>query len=267
MAFYGQSFTFDETPCEAFDLMLYDIGGEEQGETVFASTVSIMEEVVGRRPVPYFYGVKFDEKLEFQIVFGVNQHRLNGGRYLDRYEMDAVATWLTGHDQYRWLTVQQDDMTWIRYKCMVTELRVISFGQIPWAMMATITCNGPYAYMYPCVYEYTVSGETSFQFYNDSSMNGYYYPIIELELSGGGNFELANDSDNGRAAVFTDVPDSVTKIQIDNDHCVITNDQDLNLYPYFNMKFFRLKRGHNTIRAIGNGTLRIICEFPVNPGG
>lgn len=267
MAFYGQSFTFDETPCEAFDLMLYDIGGEEQGETVFASTVTIQEEVVGKRPIPYFYGVKFEDKLEFQMVFGVNQDRINRGRYLDRYEMDAVASWLTGHDRYMWLTVQQEDMTWVRYKCMITELQVISFGQIPWALMATVTCDGPFAYMYPCAYEYPVSGETDIQFYNESSLSGYYYPTLEIDLGNGGDFVITNVTDGNRLTAFTDVPASITQICVDNDHCVITNDQELNIYPNFNMKFFRLKRGYNDLHIAGNGTLRLICEFPVNPGG
>lgn len=267
MAFYGQSFTFDETPCEAFDLMLYDIGDEEQGDTVFASIPTIEDEVVGKRAVPYFYGVQFKEKLEFQIVFGVNQDRLNDGRFLDRYELDAVSTWLTGHDHYKWFMVEQEDMTWIRYKCMITELNVVSYSHIPWALTATVTCDGPYAYMYPFSYEYEVRGSETIEFYNESSMHGHYSPTIEIVLKQGGSFSIINETDNGRETKFENVPGSVSNIIVDNDHCVITNDQSLNLYPYFNMKFLRLQQGYNTLRVTGNGVLRIHCEFPVNPGG
>ena len=98
-------------------------------------------------------------------------------------------------------------------------------------------------------------------------MNGYYYPEIEIEMPTGGDFSIINDTDGGRISGFSSVPESVTKIHVDNDHCLITNNQDLNIYPYFNMKFFRLKRGYNNLRVTGNGVLRLICEFPVNPGG
>lgn len=267
MAFYGQSFSFHDTPCEAFDLMMYDIAGEEQGETVFASVVSIQEETVSGRYRPYFYGAKFEEKLEFEMVFGVNQHRLDAGNYLDRFELDAVATWLTGHDSYAWLVIEQEDMNYARFRCMITELSVISFGQIPWALRAKVVCDSPFAYMAPHAYQYEVRGEEEISFYNESSYNGYYYPIVQIDLPDGGDFEIINESDGHRSFSFKGIPASVRHVTVDNDHYVITNDQDLNIYPNFNYNFFRLKRGYNKLRVKGNGTLFIICEFPVNPGG
>lgn len=267
MAFFGHSFLFNDTPCEAFDLMMYDIDGEEQGDTVFASVVSIQEEAVGSRYKPYFYGAKFEEKLEFDMVFGVNQSRINNEQYLDRYELDAVATWLTGRNGYDWLVIEQEDMTYARFRCMITELSVISYGQIPWALRARVVCDGPFAYMYPHCYKYDVDGELEFSFYNESSYNGYYYPLIQIDLAAGGDFELINETDGHRVFQFRNIPESVTHVSVDNDHYVITNDQDLNLYPNFNYNFFRLKRGYNKLHAKGPGVLSIICEFPVNPGG
>lgn len=66
---------------------------------------------------------------------------------------------------------------------------------------------------------------------------------------------------------FTDIPTSVSAISVDNDRCIINSDNDINLYPYFNFKFFRLVKGLNQLKVSGKGTLRIVCEFPINVGG
>lgn len=267
MAFWGSKFIFNDFPCEEFGLMLYDIGNETQGEGTFASTVSIVEEVVGTRWKPWLYGVRYEKKLEMEIVFGVDEKRLDQGKYLDRYEIDEIASWLTGHDKYHWFEIEQADMEYVRYHCMVSNLSIVSYGNIPWAMKATLICDGPYAYLYPQEFTYTVDGTQEIEFLNESSHNGYYMPIIDIEMTGGGTISITNETDNGRTLKLTNVPASVQSIHIDNDTCVITDDADVNLYPYFNFKFLRLVRGYNTLTIKGNCTLTIRCEFPINAGG
>ena len=268
MAFWGKSFIFDGYPCEDFDLMIYDIGSSAQGASEFASTASIVDESLPSKWKPIFYGVKFDSKLCFTIVFGVNQHRIDDQNYLDRYEIDTIATWLTGHQQYKWLAVEQDDMTFVRYKCIFTSLECVEYGRIPWAMKAEVTCDSPYAYMYPHEYQYTLNGTAkSITFFNESSINGYYRPIIEYSTSSGGNLEIINNTDNGRIFKFTGLSSASQQITIDNENCVITSSADTNIYDKFNYNFFRLKRGYNQLQITGNGTLKILCEFPINVGG
>lgn len=267
MAFWGRSFIFNDIPCEDYDLMLYDAGNSEQGESKFASGVSVIEETLPTKYRPLFYGVKQEKKLEFPIVFGVNQKRVERKKFLDRYELETIAFWLTGHDRYMWLEIEQDDLEYIRYRCVITELEVVEFGKIPWALKATVVCDSPYAYLYPQTFEYDISGSEVIDFYNESSHNGYFMPQVEIELANGGSFSIINQSDNNREFLFKDVPASVKKIAVDNDHCIITNDQEINVYPYFNFHFLRLDKGLNQLRVTGNGKLRITCEFPVNVGG
>lgn len=266
MAFHGRAFVFNSVPCEAYELMMYDVGSTGQGDGKFASVVTIEEEVVGGRWKPYFYGVKFDEKLEIDMVFGVNQRRLDMEKYLDRYEINEIATWLTGYDAYGWLDIEQPDTQMIRYRCICTSLEIVSYGNIPWALQAKFVCDSPFAYLYPEEFEYAISGTTTINFYNKSSLNGYYRPEMEI-IQAGGTFSITNVTDDSRVFSLSGFPASVKHVYIDNDHEVITNDQDVNLYPYFNYKFFRLKRGYNQLKITGNGTLKIKCMFPVNAGG
>ena len=268
MAFWGSSFSFNGIPCEDFELMMYSIDGTTHSAGKFASGVSIIEQKIATRWKPYFYGTQLKDKLSFSIVFGVNEERINKHEFLLRDELEKVAAWLSGHNEYMWLEIYQEDMEYIRYHCIVTELEIVEFDLIPWALKATFECDSPYAYMQPQTYEYDINGSADIVFYNESSHNGYYMPIIEFDLTGSQSFSLMNRTDNNRLFSFTDLPASITNVCIDNDHGIITtNDDGLNPYPYFNFHFFRLLRGENHLTITGNGTLRIICEFPVNAGG
>ena len=198
MAFWGRTFVFDGIPCEAYDLMMYDVGDSGDEDAELASTATIDEETVGHRRKPYFYGVKYENKLTFEIVFGVNQRRLDAGKYLDRYEIDAIAGWLTGHDGYKWLEIEQPDARLIRYNCMITGLSLIQYGKVQWALRAEVTCDGPYAYKHPEETSYTVNGETNVTFYNESKINGYYMPDIEITQTGG-TFKIENMTAGGHS--------------------------------------------------------------------
>lgn len=265
MAFWGCSFTFNGIPCEDYELMMYNIGTHTHSAGTFASTVTIVEEQMPSKWKPSFYGVKFENKLSFKIVFGVNEERVEKRKYLTRLELDEIASWLTGHNKYMWLEINQEDMDHARFKCMITSLDIIEYGDIPWALTATVTCDSPYAYQFPKEYVFTINGDRTIPFYNESSHNGYYYPDLEMHINGS-DFMIENETDDGRIFKFEGVPTSDGAIYIDNDHEVITREDGANMYPYFNFNFFRLKKGMNTLHIHGNGVLKIVCEFPVNPG-
>lgn len=268
MAFWGCSFLFDGVPSDHYELMVYDIDGHTQEDGRFANSLSVLEDTIHRKWRPFFYGTEMEDKLSFRMVFGVNEDRVNSHNFLDRYELEAVAAWLTGHNEYKWLEISQDDMVSVRYRCVVTDLEIIEYDRIPWALSMEVECDSPYAYKYPQVFEYKISGQKDIVFFNESTHNGYYMPKIEIDITSGNSFEIINNTDKGRVSAFTSLPTAIKKLTLDNEHGVISSgDAGLNPYPYFNYKFFRLKRGENHLTVTGNGTLRILCEFPVNVGG
>lgn len=267
MAFYGNSFTFNDIPCDDFDLMLYAVDQAEPGAGTFASIPEIQEEERPTRWRPFFFGTKYTKKLEFELVFGVNQTRLDQHQYLDRYELDAVASWLTGHNEYKRLAIVQEDMSDIHYRCFISNLEVIEYGLIPWALKATVICDSPYAYLPPKTFVYQVNGEKTVSLLNESSYNGYYYPIVEFNKAEGSSLSIRNQTDDGRIFHIEKIPSGVHTVIADCDLEIIDCDTGENLYDGFNFNFLRLKRGHNTLTITGNGTVKIRCEFPVNAGG
>lgn len=286
MAFWGCKFSFDGVSCDDHQLMLYSIGKNEPEETEFAHVVKIKEERVGGHWKPLFFGVTYENKLETEIVFGVNQDRLDDHTFLTREEMANISSWLAGHDQYKWFEVEQDDLADVRYRCMVTSLSMVEYGAIPWAFKATLTCDGPYAYRHPQEYHYEVNGDLTISFDNQSDHNGYYCPVVKIQtgtsilteesdnvltneddsvLLDGGEFVIENET-TGKRTVFSGLPDTVNEIILDNEHGTISSNTNDNMYRYFNFNFLKLTRGMNTLKFTGSGTVTIYCEFPVSVG-
>jgi phage-related protein len=266
MAFWGCEFVFDGLPCSEYGLMIYDFGTEIQGDASFQPG-DVEEDRTARRYDTLMYGLTQNKSLEYTLVFGANTDSVDVGESLDRFEIEAIAAWLMGHDSRKWLAIVQDDMETFRYKCFISDLRLITYGNMPWAFSCRVSCDSPFAYTFPEKYEFSVAGTLSANLYNRSSYNGFFKPDIELDLSGTESLSIINNSDGGRVFAFSGLPPGETlTIHIDNKNQIITNSLGLNLYPNFNYNFFRMRRGDNQITINGTGKVKFICEFPVNIG-
>ena len=209
MSYFGRAFVFDGIPCETYDLMMYDIGNQDEDISVKGDMV-IEDEAVGDNWRPYFYGTRYGEKLEFDLYFGVNERRIDNGKFLDRWELAEVTTWLTGHNTYKWLYIDQPDANLYGYRCMIGELQITRYGSVPWAIKVHVTCDSPYAYLETKNVSYAVNGEKSIEVYNESSLNTFYYPKITIARTSGTAFSAVNENDNNRGPRLTDIPGSVS---------------------------------------------------------
>lgn len=266
MAFYGCEFTFDGIPCSEYGLMIFNIGSYSQGDVNIPTGTMVEEKIAGRYDT-LAYGIKQDKPLEFTLVFGANTEATDRHIPLDRYDVDAISAWLVGHDDYRYLTICQTDMMDFRYKAVISDLKLITYGGHPWAFQCKVTCDSPYAYTYPTETVIECDGTTDVTFYNRSSYRGFYKPKLVIATSGGGSISIVNAADGGRVFSLTNLPTSVHEVVVDNLNQVITTDSTINPYAYFNMKYFRLVRGDNDLTITGDAEVKIICEFPVNIGG
>lgn len=269
MSFYGDRFIFDGIPCEEFGLILYDVGSSKQDATGFASDSEFSEDRIARRYDPLFYGVSQNGQLSFSLVFGLNPQMINENVSFDRWDFEKIASWLTGRDGYKWLEIGDDAECYYRYRCRISNLKVVQAGIYPQVFTCTVTCDSPFAYLPTQTYEYQYDGESKLIFHNRSTYNGFYYPKLEIELKGSKAFAIINSSDNNRKFEFNNIPTAYASatVLVDNQNQVITSSNGDNLYPCFNKRYFRLVRGDNDLLVSGTGVLRIICDFPVNVGG
>jgi hypothetical protein len=267
MSFYGKHFSFDNIPCEEYGLMMYDFGAPQDAGGAFSSSGTILEDRVARRHRSLYYGTALDKPLELAFTFGANNAAIDSGKFLDRWDMEAISSWLTNKGGYRWLEVEQPDMETIRYRCIVKELRYMTAGWEPWAFECKAVCDSPYAYTFPETFSFRADGVVNAAIHSRSTHNGYYMPKMRLRNFGSASVSIANSSDGGRVFAFDTLPNSsFLDVEVDNENCVIKSNFGTNLYPFFNFNFFRLVRGDNNLSITGNCDVDFICEFPVNAG-
>lgn len=270
MGFIAKNFSFNRIPCTEYGLRIYDIDGNNNTATPFASTGELQTDVIPSTGRTFLYGRTYEKPLEFRLVFGLDPYMIRMDEYLDRFEMDAIANWLTGHDTYQWLDIEQPDLEIVRYHCVISELEPIQLSWLPWAFSAKITCDSPYGYMFPNKFHYSCNGTTDINLINRSTINKLYYPKLIIQLNGSSTISIVNESLNNKEFKLSNLPQNYFLIiSIDNELGKIECDDPSysNLYQYFNFEWLSLKKGMNKLKVTGNCVLDIICEFPVNFGG
>ena len=266
MSFYGSSFSFDGVSCEEYGLMLYDFDNATQGNSKFAS-VDISEDRVYQRPRSLFYGTTYKNPLEFKLVFGADEYAAEQREPIDRQDMEVIGSWLTGHNSYKWLEIDQPDLDGIRYRCIITDLEMLEIGFDKWAFECTVHCDSPFAYTMPQVFSYSVDGTSDIVLHSRSSSNLTYFPVVQIQLRGNGSVKIVNHGSHDDTFEINGFPQASDTVVINGETGEMMADSGLNVYPYCNFKFPRLVRGDNHLTISGNCIVTYTCEFPVNVGG
>lgn len=268
MGYYGCEFVFNGRSCKEFGLVVYNLSSSSDNTTTFTSSTGIVEEKVPGRYDTLYYGTPQNDPLEFELEFGANMESIDYNSPPTRYDVDVIASWLTGYKTRQWLDIIQDDTAPFRFLCSITDLKLVTTGSHPWSFLCTVHCDSPFAYTYPVITDYTVDGELNVYYNNRSAYRGYFYPRMKFSISGGGSIQVINNTDGGRSCTISGIPvEENLIIEIDSKNQIIRNSGGYNLYHGFNKKFPRLLRGGNSLTLKGDYTAQIISVFPVNIGG
>lgn len=261
--FNSYEFSFAGESSLMYGLMIYDFDGNGQNNVAFGNKADIVGTRTNNRIQPIHFGVNYHaEPLEFKLVFGSE-------RTLDRYELEDVSFWLTGHQNYQWLSIDQPDMEQVQFRCLITKLTPLAHGWLPIAFEATVLCDCPYAYGFPFDKSYTISGTTDILFRNESSVREFIKPVLTFTPSTGtSSLTIINHDDGDRIFKIDNLPSSSICIVVDNNNGIIQETKyGYNLYDGFNLNFFRFVHGDNNLEVAGNGVLTISGRFLYNVAG
>lgn len=268
MGFIAKNFSFDHVPCEKYGLRIFDIDSNNNIATPFASSGELQTDTISSKGKTFLYGRSLNRPLEFSLIFGIDPSRVAMNDYFDRYEMNAIATWLIGQNTYKWLEIEQPDLEMIRYHCIISDLEPIQLSWLPWAFSAKIVCDSPYGYRFPKKFNYVCNGSTSISLLSRSTISDFYYPKLDIQLNGSNTVSIINQSCNNVELNFKNMPrSSSATISVDNDLGIIESSDGMNVYQYCNFGWLPLKRGKNKMLITGKCILDFICEFPVDVGG
>lgn len=259
MAFLADTFTFDGVSCDDFELEIASVNWSADSTSEFASPPEISDSYVLRKWKPYFYGVTRQEKLSFVISCMIDSCRIDNEDYLTRSEIKNITEWLVSPNTYRWLTINQSDMTTTaglyKYKCLVTGLELVFVNDQPCGFNITFTCDSPYAYLQVSTSSTTVAyGSTAtIQITNRTSLEKGVYPVITvnyLAYAQGefGPLSIKNETTN-EELLISNIPTTVERVRIDCERGIISANNGINLYEWFNFVYPHLARGANTIKV------------------
>ena len=187
------SFVFDGVPSETYGVMIYFMDDDSTRELNLGTNVEMIEDRLPKRTTPIHYGVDMNQAMSFPLTFGSTE-------YLSDYDVDAILSWLTGHQQYKWLEYVDGDH-YVRYKCHLNNVQSVYINGLPVAFTCDVECDGQFGYEYPIITEVTAYSDSveTIELLNKSSYNGYLYPKLELELDDNCNgLSIINESDNNR---------------------------------------------------------------------
>jgi len=260
MNFYGETFIFDSTMSESYNLRIFDFNPSNPSNGDAGGDASIYEKWLYRREKPYFYGRYYQSPLEFDFTVG-------SYAAIDGETRNAIEAWLLGRATYLPLRIVQDDISNIVFNVIITKSSHIYVGNLAYSLTLHARCNSPWAYFTPRQKKLTfISGSANdtFDYVNSSSYSGYNKPEITFTMgSRGGNFSLYNASDIsgsqiGITSTFTGLQAN-EKITLDCDRGVITSSASLLRLANFNNRFPRLIQGANTLTVSGS-----ITEFTLD---
>lgn len=254
-------FTFADTPASIYGMFVCDIGSKKHTDNEFGNKANIVEKRIPNRITPLHYGVRYhDEPLTFNLIFGSED-------YMDRYQIQEVSNWLTGYQEYQWLSIDQPDMEHIQFRCLIQSLTPISIKWLPIAFEVKVVCDCPYGYSYPFEEKIQVNGKSNHRFYNDSSIRENLRPEMKIIIeSGCRNFSVENKS-TGALMEFKELPSGGITIIVDNENEILSDaDGEYDLYEFFNFQFLDFLSGDNQLVIAGNGTVIINGRFLYNVG-
>lgn len=262
MAFTASSFIFDGIASDAFDVYCYSFDRKSQSNGLFGGSASIQETRMSSRPTPLHYGVVRNDPMEFEIIFGTL-----GPCPIDRFKASAIAGWLIGHDDYKWLHICQPDLDHVRYRCIIDSLEQLPVNNDTVAFSAKVICDGPYAYS--AVQDLTIDSDGSnvMEYISPSNIHEPHYPIMELNLEAETeSVSIWTDEDQERKFTLSGLNiSSPTKIIVDNMNQVIYGG-DENWYSKCNFNFFRIWPGANNIHVDGKCSVTIHSQPFMNVG-
>lgn len=260
--FNTYDFAYAGVSASEFGLYVCDVGSKTHGDNTFGNQANIVESRIGGRVSPLHYGVKWNESpLSFSLIFASDEE-------MDRYQLQEVALWLTGYQQYQWLKIDQPDLSNVWFKCLVQKLTPITSGWAPVAFQADFICDCPYGYSDPFEFSYDIDGEASIVFCNLSTCREYLRPEMEIAIRDGcTEFYIKNETTDKTEFLLSGLPAGEMDVLIDNENCIIQElIQGYDLYDYCNFSFLDLAVGNNSLVIKGNGKLTLRGRYLYNVG-
>ena len=223
---------------------------------------TIVSENVPRCAEQLIYGVDQDKVQQFVITVGSDEEK-------SRADIDRILGWLLRPKPER-LVIDQDDMEPYFYCGFFSNPQLITIDNRAFGLTMQFNSISPYGYTFPRTIEYDIKRPQTILFNNTGDSLEYFRPTLTFKPTNITDYlSIINLDDNGREFRFDfdPPPNGGETITIDSKRQIITSSMGgdfsrFRLKNFTGYKWFRLIRGQNRLKIVGNGTLTIEYSFP-----
>lgn len=259
MSFYAKNFIYNGQSSELYGLICASTQAVGEILSSAGSNIAIQEEYVLRRETPYFYGVSFPDKLQFDVEFYSEDP-------IPRQKVSEIERWLFGLSSYKKFEIVQEDMEGIYFNCLFVNAIISTIGNLVVGFHATCVCDAPWAWGKEVTHR--KENITSTMIVNNTSDNTRYTkPFITITFNS--NYDevyIENENMNSanwstftsNAMLFEDVVAGEV-IEINTDLRLITSTRP-DIVNRFNGKYMYLLQGINTIH-VSNSISEIVIKY------
>ena len=264
-AFY-EDLIFDDFRSSTYGLIVGSFSYNGNSEDELGMKVSVIEEVIGHNPIPFYIGQKYEDKLRLQITL-VKNPRLPD---LYFYEKDcrSLLRILTGRKGYQWMKLiasELDEDLWYRVRLSNISYRRVG-GNIV-GMVLDMECDSCFAWSKENIVTIHAKANQQFYVFNDTdNLYDYVYPTVSIVPSSACILSITNKSDNNWKSEIKNVKAN-EKIIVDSQHQIISSSLSHNLLLNdFNLGWFRLVPDKNEYTINVNATITLKFRVPRKVG-
>jgi phage-related protein len=211
----------------------------------------------------HLINIDYSNPLKFQLTICKDN-----GTYFNSIEQRAIKKWLCRTDGYHWLQIDQNDLSEIRYKCIITFGEMVDIGGKNGGMRFNVQCNSPFPFSRETKKTYTcASGTLSFNFYCNSDFadgDKLLYPSIKITSNTTGTIQIKNNSTNETLIITNCTSGEVITISDDEIPTTSTNRAIIDNWNYNTIYFID---GTNSITITGNCTVEFTYSYSRRVGG
>ena len=264
MAFYGDSFTFDNISSERFGLKITTPKSDED--------INISEyksDLIKTPRRTKFYATK--PKVEEPLTIAVS---IYSETPLTRNQLDQIERWLFKTDgKFRKLRINQPDMQGYYYNCRLEKLSAGTFGNKIHQFDILMICDSQYAWQNQQTRAYNISTTPYIIKFVNISSEDTMSPVYIIKCnSGNGTIKIVNNQYEDvrlNTMEFTGLQNG-EMLTIDTEHGIITSNirtsGALELFTYPN--FMKLNKGSHNFEITGNiSEFKLIYQVARKIGG
>lgn len=224
----------------------------------FASGKDILETHPTKSLYPYFFGVKY-QPLSFNIILASEDDDM------DSTKLYNLANWLLKEEYVEFISDDNTDKVY--YVIATNKVDFMTNGLNEGYFELELRCRDGFGWTVEEEQTFNLTGiaSTPIIMNNESNVSDYFYPEIEIELTGVNTaVELINTSDSNNSFEFTGLNIGET-IYVDNQKRVIITSlgDNVNRFSNFNLGWLRLIKGNNTITVNGECIIKYKKKFPI----